>query len=544
MASTSLKLREAVAELFVVRASGYLQDAERQYPKWELSNKKLKNLLYEGLGGVILYGGNTSELKERCKTLQKWAKKQLLLCADIEEGLGQRFYGGSWLTPPLSIGEIFKSSPNEAIKLAEIYGRCTARQAKSCGLNWILGPVCDVNNNPENPVINVRAWGEDPKVVSKLISAYLKGLSNQKILSCAKHFPGHGDTNIDSHLELPILNHNINRLNKVELIPFKTAISENVDAVMTAHLLLKQIDKNNPATLSPIINTNILRNTLNFRGLIVTDALLMEAINHKYNSSQAAVMAFSAGADIILMPKNADNAINAICKAIDSGLIPIEKLETSLRRRRKALNKVKETIPEHFFQQKFLYFKKKEAKQDERFAHELISKSLVIHNKFRLRNTNSGINLIRIDSIFSSQCLNKASPSLNLPSLYGYKNMILHNEGISAWQNDLTNPLNLKSLGEGPILLQLFIRGRPFSGKINFKEPWINAVKQLQDINRLSGLIIYGNPYLWDKLLEVIEKHIPCAYSPGEMPEAQHQVLSSLFNNQDNNIHLNESFTD
>ena len=150
-------LQRQVAELLVVRASGHLDDQQRRYPQWELSNSELERHLKAGVGGVILLGGSAVELQQRTRQLQNWSDQQLLFCADVEEGVGQRFDGASWLVPPLALGRLHPNDPDQAIALAERYGHCTADQARRCGLNWVLGPVCDVNNNPANPVINVRA---------------------------------------------------------------------------------------------------------------------------------------------------------------------------------------------------------------------------------------------------------------------------------------------------------------------------------------------------------------------------------------------------
>ncbi|MED5383449.1 MAG: glycoside hydrolase family 3 N-terminal domain-containing protein, partial [Cyanobacteriota bacterium] len=271
-------LRRRIAELLVVRASGHLDDQQRRYPRWELPNRDLQRLLQDGVGGVILLGGSATELQQRTRQLQSWASQPLLFCADVEEGVGQRFEGASWLVPPLALGRLHRSAPERALSLAERYGRCTGEQARRCGLNWVLGPVCDVNNNPANPVINVRAWGEDPMTAGALAAAFQRGLHAAGVLGCAKHFPGHGDTDSDSHLDLPVLPHDRERLDQIELPPFQQLITTGIDSVMTAHLLLPKLDTEHPATLSPAVLTDLLRRQMGFSGLVVTDALVMEAI--------------------------------------------------------------------------------------------------------------------------------------------------------------------------------------------------------------------------------------------------------------------------
>ncbi|MFM7362095.1 MAG: glycoside hydrolase family 3 N-terminal domain-containing protein, partial [Cyanobium sp.] len=165
-------LRRRLAALLVVRCSGHLSDGQRRYPRWELDNGQLQRLLAEGVGGVILLGGSAAGLRLRTRQLRTLAVAPLLLCADVEEGVGQRFEGASWLVPPLALGRLHGRDPERALALARRYGHCTGREARALGLNWVLAPVCDVNNNPANPVINVRAWGEDPPTASALAEAF------------------------------------------------------------------------------------------------------------------------------------------------------------------------------------------------------------------------------------------------------------------------------------------------------------------------------------------------------------------------------------
>ena len=335
-------LRRRVASLLVVRASGHAGDRQRRYPRWELANAELKRLLESGVGGVILLGGSSVELQQRCLQLQNWADGPLLLCADVEEGVGQRFEGATWLVPPMALARLHAKDPERAEALAEQYGRCTGRQARHCGLNWVLAPIVDVNNNPANPVINVRAWGDDPDTVTRLTLAFQRGVEQEKVLACAKHFPGHGDTAEDSHLQLPVIPHTRERLEQLELAPFRASIAAGIDSVMTAHLQIPSLDPDRPATLSKTVLYDLLRDQLGFQGLVVTDALVMEAIRAHHSAGDAALLAFEAGADLILMPEDADAAITAICDGLRSGRIPWERLDASVERRQKTLAKVAE----------------------------------------------------------------------------------------------------------------------------------------------------------------------------------------------------------
>ncbi len=538
-------LKNKVAELIIVRASGHATDSQREYPQWELTNLELRRCMEEGVGGVILFGGTTIELEHRTNLIQQWSNKPLLFCADVEEGIGQRFSGGTTLLPPMSVGQIYKNNPDDAIELAENYGRCIGRQAKICGLNWVLAPVCDINNNINNPVINVRAWGEDSLSVSVLAKAFQRGISSQKVLTCAKHFPGHGNTSVDSHLQLPIIDSELSLLKEFELIPFKDLIDEGVDSVMTGHLLLTNIDAYNPATLSFSLTTELLRNQLGFKGLVVTDALSMKAITKNYGIEKASIMAFAAGADLILMPSDVEKAIDAICQALISEKIPIQRLQESLERRTNALAKIgaKEfTDKKQQLIRSQLDLSVIEEKEDRRLVNELVKQSLVIRNPGPVEKVEEGVNLIRIDSIMPNSLLGNKSPSLFLPENFGYKTTIVHYFGISPWRNNSDEPLDLDRFQKGPIFLQIFMRGNPFKGTRDNQEPWVKAIQQLQKAQLLAGLVVYGNPYLWQKIIEVLHSSIPSAYTPGQIYEAQTKAISTLFGNNNSLISIKDNF--
>jgi len=518
-ASGNGELEALIASLLVIRASGHLLDGQRRYPQWELSNGELESLLKLGVGGVILLGGSAAELSLRCRQLQGWAGKPLLLCADVEEGVGQRFEGASWLPPPLSLGQLHARNPDQAVALAHRYGRCTGREARALGLNWVLGPVCDVNNNPANPVINVRAWGETPAVVSALTRAFSTGLQAEGVLSCAKHFPGHGDTSVDSHLALPVLHHSRQRLAEVELPPFVACIDAGVEAVMTAHLMLPALDAERPATLSKAVLTDLLRGQLGFDGLVVTDALVMEAISQRYGAGEAAVLALEAGADLVLMPADARAALAAIAAAVASGRLRHEQLAISAQRRRRALQRISE-------QQSPRLAAPEQLEPDTELAQAVLELSLQRQGG-RLAGA-TGINLIRLESCLQAPQAVPRLPALELPAAQGFRAVLLEPRSPSPWADAPEAPLNLAALGEGAVLLQLFVRGNPFRGSSAAREPWAEVVMQLQRLGRLAGLIVYGSPYLWQSLQAVLEPQIPAAYSPGQMPQAQTLALQSL----------------
>ena len=519
-------LRRQLASLLVVRGSGHGRDGQRRYPRWELRNSELKRLLEAGVGGVILLGGSAEELRLRCAQLQSWASRPLLLCADVEEGVGQRFEGASWLVPPLAIGRLFGRDPQRALVLAERYGRCCGRQARLVGLNWVLGPVCDVNNNPANPVINVRAWGEEPQAAGGLAAAFVRGCQSEGVLACAKHFPGHGDTSSDSHLELPVITHGRDRLEAVELPPFRAAIAAGVASVMTAHLQLPALDGARPATLSPAVLSTLLRSDLGFNGLVVTDALVMEAITGRYGAAEAAVLAFEAGADLILMPADADAALEGLEVAVNSGRISRGRLQESLQRRETALAHCT-TATANDLQTVLAELRALVEPEDQQLTAELLELSLE-HQGGSTTPPGPGVNLIRLDSQLNTPQLPAMAPALLRPAAQGYRSVVWDGRGPSPWSGDPEAPLALERLGEGPVLLQLLVRGNPFRGSAGGDEPWPQVVRQLLAAGRLAGLAVYGSPYLWQQLRVLLPPSLPAAYSPGQMPQAQALLLAEL----------------
>src|SRR6266700_3873953 len=260
--------------------------------------------------------------------LQAKAKIPLLIGADFERGSAMRLDEGTSFPTQMAIAA--GGDPRDAYTM----GKITALQARQAGLHWIYAPVADVNNNPGNPIINTRSFGEDAARVSEFVSAYVRGVEENGGLATAKHFPGHGDTAADSHIDLPVIRADRARLDSLELVPFRAAISMQVDSVMTGHLNVPALepDPNTPATLSRSILTDLLRKQLGYQGLIVTDAMDMGGITVRYAPGEAAVRAVVAGADCLLMAPVPDAAFEALQGAVKSGRVSRERLDASVRR--------------------------------------------------------------------------------------------------------------------------------------------------------------------------------------------------------------------
>jgi beta-N-acetylhexosaminidase len=260
--------------------------------------------------------------------LQAKSKLPLLIGADFERGTAMRLDEGTSFPTAMAL------AAGGNLKDAYTMGKITALEARAVGVHWIYAPDADVNNNPGNPIINTRSFGEDPGRVAEFVTEFVRGVQENGGLATAKHFPGHGDTAADSHIDLPVIRADRARLDDLELVPFRAAISMQVDSIMTGHLNVPALepDPNTPATLSHNILTDVLRKQLGFQGLVVTDAMDMGGITVRYAPGEAAVRAFVAGADCLLMPPVPDAAFEALQAAVKSGRISKEHLDASVRR--------------------------------------------------------------------------------------------------------------------------------------------------------------------------------------------------------------------
>ena len=316
----SMDIEDKIAQMIMIRIDGEFHNNEH----WRKKNVRrlIKN---KKIGGLITYTGSIHGTFYNLKEFQKISNIPLFIAADYERGIGQ-FIDGTLFPSNMAIAAT--NNPENAFKQGEI----TAIESKAVGVNMVFAPVLDINNNPSNPIINFRSYGDNPDIVSKFSLPYIKGLQSENVIACGKHFPGHGDTDTDSHTSLPIINKSSDDLFNQELLPFKMACSDGIKSIMVAHVLFPELDKNNPATFSKKITKGILRDNWNYDGLIITDALEMGALSSYTWHGESAVRAVEAGADIVLLPLDTDEAINSILKAVESGRISIERIEESFNR--------------------------------------------------------------------------------------------------------------------------------------------------------------------------------------------------------------------
>jgi len=341
-----MSLDEKIGQIIAVglNASYLNQDSE--------AFKDLRHQIVDNhIGGIILFRGPVYESVMIVNRMQQLAKYPLLISADLEAGPGMRF--DDTVNFPWNMAVGATANPEYARRQGEL----TAREARALGIQQIYAPVADVNNNAANPVINVRSYGEDPVEVAKMVAAFVQGAQRGGVIATAKHFPGHGDTATDSHRGLPEIDVTRDRLNAVELVPFRAAVDAGVGSVMDGHIGLPLIDPTAitplprdvkikaietdeageivvekgtmPTTLSPVMN-GILRNDLKFEGLIVTDAMSMSGLTLYFTQEEASVRALEAGADLLLKPADTEAAIRGVRNAVKQGRLTEKRIDVSV----------------------------------------------------------------------------------------------------------------------------------------------------------------------------------------------------------------------
>ncbi len=492
-----LTLREKVGQLLMPWVLGDYA------PDGSASHERIRRYVEEfGVGGVIMSVGQPTEVAVKLNDLQEHARIPLLVAADLETGAGFRLagavhtpgnivLGGATDFPPLMAVGATGSAP-----LAYEMGRITALEARAVGIHIPFAPVLDVNNNPANPIINVRAFGENPSAVAQLGSAFVRGVQDHGAIATGKHFPGHGDTGTDSHLALPVIRHDRARMDSVELVPFQAAIDAGMGAIMTAHISVPTLTGGNsdPATLSPYVLTTILRHQMHFEGIVFTDAMDMSAIARGRTSAEAAVRAVEAGADVVLMPASVEGAIDGIVKAVESGRITEERIDRSvlkLLRTKEALGldvhrkvpveKLKTVvgIPDH-----------------QEVAAEIARQSITVLKNERgllpLRGTR-GARVLSVTYRRPSDILAGRYFNQHLRSVYPRLGTIELDAGsLEARYQELRNRVRDNVL----VVVSTYVTAVSYQGSVAIPEELADFIAYLDEVGVPHVVVSFGNPYL------------------------------------------------
>lgn len=330
----SLTLREKAAQ--IVWPSVFGDYVSGDSPQWRQLTDEVKN---EKVGGFTISVGSPIEVAAKLNDLQAMSKVPLLFGADLEAGAGFRARGGYFVPNAIDLGGAILFPPEMAIgatrdtTLAYEQGRLTAIEGRALGIHIAYAPVLDVNNNPDNPVINTRSYGEDPELDARLGVAFIHGLQDHGMIATGKHFPGHGDTGTNSHLALPIVTVSRSRLDTVELVPFRAAVNGGVGAIMSFHGAMPALDSSGvPGTLSSKVLTGLLRGEMGFKGIIISDAMDMRGVLDQFGAAEAAKRAIAAGIDVLIQPLNVSETIDAVVDGVTEHRYTEARLDSSVRR--------------------------------------------------------------------------------------------------------------------------------------------------------------------------------------------------------------------
>src|SRR3954469_4413114 len=330
----SLTLREKAAQ--IVWPSVFGDYVSGDSPQWRRLTDYIQK---EKVGGFTISVGSPTEVASKLNAMQSMSALPLLFGADLEAGAGFRARGGYFVPNAIDLGGAIVFPPEMAIgatrdtTLAYEEGRLTAQEGRALGIHIAYAPVLDVNNNPDNPVINTRSYAEDPELDARLGVAFIHGIQDNGMIATGKHFPGHGDTDVNSHLALPVVTASRSRLDTVELVPFRAAVTTGVGAIMSFHGAMPALDSSDvPGTLSAKVLTGVLRGELGFKGIIISDAMDMRGVLDMFGADEAVKRAISAGIDVLIQPEDVSKCIDAVVAGVREGRYTEARLDSSVRR--------------------------------------------------------------------------------------------------------------------------------------------------------------------------------------------------------------------
>lgn len=472
-------------------------------PEGSPSHERLLGYIEEqGIGGVIMSVGTPFEVAAKLNDLQSHSKLPLLVAADLETGAGFRMRGAVHMPGTIDLGGATDFPSLMAVgatgreELAYEMGKITAVEARAVGIHVPFAPVLDVNNNPDNPIINVRSFGEDPAAVARMGIAFIRGVQENGALATGKHFPGHGDTETDSHVALPVIRHDRARMDSIELRPFQEAIDAGMGAIMTAHISVPSLNGGvrEASTLSPEVLTNVLRLEMGFDGIVFTDAMDMRAISIQHSSGEAAVRALEAGADVILMPASIKGASDGIIEAVRTGRITEERLDRSVMR-------VLETKEDLELDRERMVPIEKIPSHVGVPAHTEVADRIAEHSITVLKNDRdllplAGTRSARVMSVtyhrasdvlagrFFNRALRETYPRLTTAE-------------VDAGSDPATYASLLRrARGQQLVVVGTYVTSVNVSGSFTLPEELVDFIDRLSDIGVPHTVVSFGNPYV------------------------------------------------
>jgi beta-N-acetylhexosaminidase len=507
----------ALVGMFLNQETEAFQQARRDITEFHVGGYHMLgevNTLHEPAGVALLIN-----------QMQQLAKVPLWITADFEGGVGLRYMGATRLPRAMAMGAT--GNP----ELVELAGRVAALEARALGVHVNFYPVVDVNNNARNPIINIRSFGGDAGQVSKLARAYIRGSQSAGAMATAKHFPGHGDTSVDSHLELPTIDVDRARLDQIELPPFRAAIEEGVGGVMSAHIALPRIEAERlPATLSEKVLTGLLRTEMNFGGVIFTDAMNMQGVAAHYPEGEAAVRAIKAGADIVLYPPSVEKAFTALKRAVETNEITVARIDQSVRRvlaAKAGLGLDKNRLVDITKLDRVLG-----SAEHQRAARQIIENAITL-----VRDKRKVLPLKLAPEqkvLFITMVDNSEGWRDGVPGRAFYAGLAgRHPKTTNVYVTDKTSPAEFDLIRKlaafsDVVIVNGFIRVSSFKGSIDMTEGEINLLKHFSAMQKPFVFVLYGSPYLITFVPELPSYVLAYEYYPAAEEAALKAVLGEI----------------
>ncbi|MCK5286927.1 MAG: hypothetical protein KAJ59_03865 [Thermodesulfovibrionia bacterium] len=488
--------RKKIAQLIIARLDG--TDIKKKFTYYE-------SLVKKGISGFIVFGVKLKDVTHGIKKLQDRAEIPLFIASDLEQGLGQHITGGTLFPPAMALAQAINPKNKNDIKLLRRTIHIIAQEARAAGINTICSPVLDVNTNPQNPIICTRAFSESPHKVAWFGNEFIKGFQQHGLFACAKHFPGHGDTTKDSHRELPVVYADMKRLRRVELYPFKHAIKSEVKMIMVGHLKIPALDAHYASSLSRKTICGLLRQEMNFKGLVITDAMNMHAVSRKSLTSEAraCLMALDAGADILLHPEHPEKVIqylssrgNEIMPAVERSFHTVLNAKKNLKKVTSPLKDTRVGIRSHW-----------------KTAHELTRKSIKVSPGLKTLHREPIILILDDDNCNAGDVFAKT-----IKTRYpGTKTIYIDNQFHGS-----TNTL-LKPLSDKTLIAAVFSKISAWKGRAGLSKKLKTILQKAVKTSGYSVIAGFCCPYVFSgiKADAVIE-----AYSDSELSqEAAGKIL-------------------
>jgi beta-N-acetylhexosaminidase len=475
------QLKKKIYQLIISRLDG--QDIDSGSYK-----DKITGLVKKGIGGFIVFGGGKDKLRTFIDKLQSLSEIPLFIASDVERGVGQQVAETTLFPCQMAMAAAIDKEKKEDIAVFEKALIALTEESKDTGINMPLIPVLDINQNPDNPIICTRAFSDNPEDVIWFGSEYIRVIEEAGLISCAKHFPGHGDTSIDSHISLPVINKSCKELMDVDVRPFRKAIKAGVSSIMVGHLSIPAIDPE-PASISKRMITNILREELGFKGLVMTDALNMNALKDR---DDVLIKCISAGADVLLHPVDPDIAAQELISAVESNIIPEKQIDSAVHR----VVKTKEKIS---------------------FHRKTVNYSM--HERLSMQVTEMSITMVK-----NSAGILPLSPSDRMRLIFSGDRTFFKSSPLASYFKNVSTISDRIDVRDETALFAVFTSVSAWRGSSGIDEAEKDRMNEIIKKAKNSVVISFGSPYVLRHFYDA--GILVAAYEPSE--QAQKAVIRCL----------------